>query len=144
MRVTLNTLNRRAYLKLTVPVPSGAEIVDAGFATTGSFGDSGGTGSESWTRETVYGDTAEFTDEGYAEADTGGWYFRFYTPLQTVYDNAVTYRWEDFYPGRREITFLMRTTSPGVFPTPPVSAALEFEPEVFGRSGGRLVIIHGE
>jgi uncharacterized protein YfaS (alpha-2-macroglobulin family) len=28
MRVTLNTLSRRSFLKLTVPIPSGAEIVD--------------------------------------------------------------------------------------------------------------------
>ncbi|MCK5250488.1 MAG: hypothetical protein KAJ98_11020, partial [Spirochaetaceae bacterium] len=144
MRVTLSTLSRRSFLKLVVPVPSGTEIVDPSFSTTGSYGDAGGTGGESWTRETVYGDTATFVAEGYATFGPGAWSFWFYRPIQKVYDNTVTYTWEDFYPGQREITFLIRTTTPGVYPTPPISASLEFEPEVFGRGGGRLAVIRGE
>ncbi len=144
MRVSMSTLSRRSHLNLLVPIPSGAEIVDPSFATSGSFADSGGIESESWNRETVYGDTAEFDEDGYVSVDPWGWDFRFYHPIQTVYDNAVKYSWDDFYSGRREISFLFRTTTPGVYPTPPVSASLEFEPEVFGRTEGRLVIIRGE
>ena len=144
VRVNLSTLVRRSFLKLTVPVPSGAEVVDASFSTTGSYGDAGGTDSESWTRETVYGDSAEFIADGHAAYGPDRWYFWFYRPMQQIYDNAVTYAWEDFYPGQREITFLIRTTTPGIYPTPPVSATTEFEPEVFGRDAGRLVVIHAE
>jgi len=53
----------------------------------------------------------------------------------------MVYRWTDFYAGTRELTFLVRVTTPGVYPTPPASASLEFEPEVFGRSEGRLFVI---
>jgi uncharacterized protein YfaS (alpha-2-macroglobulin family) len=144
MRVTLSTLSRRSFLKLIVPVPSGAEIVDPSFATTGSYGDRGGTDSESWIRETVYGDTAEFDAEGYVSFGPDAWEYWFYRPLQTVYDNAVSYTWEDFYSGQREVSFLIRTTTPGIYPTPPVSASLEFEPEVFGRGSGRLAVIQGD
>jgi hypothetical protein len=56
----------------------------------------------------------------------------------------MTYMWEDFYAGQRDVSFLIRTTSPGVFPTPPTQAFLEFEPEVFGRSEGRLFVIREE
>jgi len=144
MSVSVSTADRRSYLKLVIPVPSGTEIVDPSFATTGSYGDAGGTGGESWTRETVYGDTAEFVDDGYVTFGPEAWDFWYYRPLQTVYDNAVSYLWEDFYPGQREISFLIRSTTPGIYPTPPASASLEFEPEVFGRDGGRLAVIRGE
>ncbi len=108
------TLSRRSFLQLIVPVPSGAEIVDPSFATTGSYGDRGGIDSESWTRETVYGDTAEFDTEGYGSYGPDAWEYWFYRPLQKVYDNAVSYTWEDFYSGQREVSFLFRTTTPAM------------------------------
>ena len=144
MRVSLSTLERRSYLKLTVPVPSGCEIVDASLATSGSYLDAGGTDSESWIRETAYGDEVSVSADGYAGYGPGGWWYWFYRPVQKIYDNAVSYLWEDFYEGQREVSFLIRTTTPGVFPTPPVNAVLEFEPEVFGRGPGWLAIIRGE
>ena len=144
LRVSLSTLAHRSYLKLTVPIPSGCNVLDASFATTGSYGDAGGTDSESWTRETAWGDEASFLDEGYAGYGPGGWWYWFYRPMQRIYDNAVSYVWEDFYAGRREVTFLIRTTTPGIYPTPPVNAVCEFEPEVFGRGAGKLAIIRGE
>lgn len=144
VRVNLSTPVRRSFLKLLVPVPSGAEIVDAGFATTSRYSDEGGTDEESFMRETVYGDTSEFLADGYGAYGPEGWWFWFYRPVKKIYDNAVSYLWEDFYSGSREITFLIRTTSPGIYPTPPVSASLEFEPEVFGRESGKLCIIRGE
>ena len=144
MRVSISTLSRRSYLKLIVPIPSGTEIVDPSFVTTGSYGDQGGTMSESWTRETVLGDRVQTVAEGYVTFAPDQWYFWFYRPIQSVYDNAITYTWEDFYPGQREVSFLIRTTTPGIYPTPPVNASLIFEPEVFGRGPGKLAVIQGE
>jgi hypothetical protein len=144
MRVFLSTTRRLSYVNLQVPLPSGAEILDPTLKTTGSFADVGGLQTEEWTRETVYGDTATFTADGYASYGPGGWWFWFHRPIQRIYDNAMLYTWEDFYAGDRDVSFLFRTTTPGVYPTPPVQASLEFEPEIFGRSGGRLYIIREE
>lgn len=144
MRVFLSTTSRRSFLNLRVPLPSGAEILDPNLRTTGSYGDAGGVQSEEWTRETVYGDTQTFIAEGHAGYSREGWWYWFYRPIQRIYDNALLYTWEDFYEGSREVSFLFRTTTPGVYPTPPAEAYLEFEPEVFGRTGGRLFVIPSE
>ena len=141
VRVNINTLNRRSFLRLVVPIPSGAEIVDPSLAVSGRYLDAGGTNSETWTRETVYGDTVDATGEGGGYFSPAAWSFWFYRPVQKVYDNAASYLWEDFYAGQREISFLIRTTTPGIYPTPPVTASLQFEPEVFGRGPGELMII---
>ena len=144
MRVFVSTTRRQSYLNLQVPLPSGAEILDPTLKTTGSYADAGGVQSEESTRETVYGDTVTVTGDGYASYGPGGWWFWFYRPIQRIYDNAMLYTWEDFYAGDRDVSFLFRTTTPGVYPTPPVQASLEFEPEVFGQSGGRLYVIREE
>ncbi len=144
VRVFLSTTRRLSFLTLNVPIPSGAEILDPNLKITGSYDDAGGLQSESWTRETVYGDSQEFLADGYAGYGPGGWWFWFYRPVQRIYDNGISYLWEDFYAGDREVSFLIRTTTPGIYPTPPAQARAEFEPEIFGRSGGRLYIIEGQ
>ena len=40
--------------------------------------------------------------------------------------------------GKHEVSFLFRTTTPGVYPTPPVQAELMYQPEVFGRTAGAV------
>lgn len=142
MRIFVSTSRRQSFLNLRIPLPSGAEVLDPNLAVTGSYVDAGGLESEEWTRETVYGDTATFTGEGYMSL----WYwdYWFYRPITRYYASSLSYTWEDFYAGSREISFLFRTTTPGIYPTPPIQASLEFEPEVFGRSGGRLFVIRSE
>lgn len=127
-RIHISSSKRRADLNLTVPVPSGAEIIDAAFTTTSAFSEAGGTGSNTTTRETVYGDEYSFSG-------AWDWYYR---PNMIIYDNFVVYEWMDFHRGSKEVTFLFRTTTPGIYPTPPAMAELMFEPEVFGRSEGRI------
>jgi alpha-2-macroglobulin len=140
VRVNLSTSKRRQRLNLWVPVPSGTEIVDPSFTTTSRFANQGGTNSEEWTRESVYGDTQTYQAEGYGSFD-GDWYWYWYRPDTFATDNMMVYRWTDFYAGSRDISFLIRVTTPGIYPTPPANASLEFEPEVFGRSEGRLFVI---
>jgi uncharacterized protein YfaS (alpha-2-macroglobulin family) len=139
MRIFLNTPRRLSFLTLNVPVPSGAEILDPNLEVTGSYIEAGGLQSEEWERETVYGDTATFVAEGYV--NPWWWDYWFYRPIQRYYASSISYTWEDFYAGSREVSFLLRTTTPGVYPTPPIQATLEFEPEIFGRTGGRLFVI---
>jgi hypothetical protein len=79
--------------------------------------------------------------EGYGGWSGDDWYWYWYQPDSFALDNLMVYRWQDFYAGTRTVTFLARVTTPGVYPTPPASASLEFEPEVFGRSEGKLFVI---
>jgi len=139
MRVVLSTRKDRSYVQLSVPVPSGADIVDPSFSSSSRFISSGGVMEESWTRNTGYGDEQSFVGEGYA--DLYEWYFYWIRPKTFIYDNRLDYCWENIYKGQREVSFLFRATTPGVYPTPPAQALLEYEPEVFGRTAGRLYVI---
>ncbi len=110
-RVVVSTSRRRSYTAITVPVPSGAVILDTSFATTGSY------------------ETVEL-EYGYRDR-----------PIEKIYDNKVIYYFDDLAPGSVEVVFLFRAVNRGVFPTPPVTAECMYEPEVFGRSGGKLFIL---
>jgi hypothetical protein len=141
VRVDVSSAKRRSRLELLVPIPSGLEIVDPSFVTSGKFLDKGGNGGETIKRETVYGDTQDVVAEGYAKWSDGDWELYYYRPDSFALDNMMVYRWTDFYAGARTVSFLVRVTTPGVYPTPPASASLEFEPEVFGRSEGKLFVV---
>ena len=112
-RVILSTAIRRTYVALTAPVPSGAEITDTSIAATGSH--------DEWTQP-------ENSD-------------MYQPPVEQIFDDRVVYYLDRVAPGRIEIAFLFRATTAGVFPTPPTQAECMYEPEVFGRSDGRLYII---
>ena len=131
----------RTLLTLSVPVPSGAEIIDASFASSSSYADEGGVNSEQWVRETVHGDREGFIAEGILNFSYNGWWAHYYRPEMLIFDNEMVYQWEYFYKGERRVSFLFKATSPGIFPTPPAMAELLTEPEVFGRTGGDLFVI---
>jgi uncharacterized protein YfaS (alpha-2-macroglobulin family) len=104
----------RTYVALRVPVPSGAEILDAGFVTTASY------------RDTEPDDTARP---------------RSWISHQAIFDNEIQYFWDSFSKGESTVRFLFRTTRRGVYPTPPVQAECMYEEEIFGRSPGVLYTI---
>jgi len=107
------------YVALRVPVPSGAEILDAAFVTTSSYGDRGGTGSS--------------TGGG---RNPGSWISH-----QMILDNEIQYFWDQFNKGESSVSFLFRTARRGVYPTPPVQAECMYEAEIFGRSTGVMYTI---
>jgi uncharacterized protein YfaS (alpha-2-macroglobulin family) len=141
MHAVISSSKRRTLVALRVPVPSGAEIVDASFVTTGRYYNQGGTSSRQWVRETIYGDEFTFVGEGSYYMTPGGLFFDFYGPEQKIMDNEVVYYFDDLYRGKQEVTFLFRTTTPGIYPTPPSYAECMYEEEVFGRAQGRLIVI---
>jgi uncharacterized protein YfaS (alpha-2-macroglobulin family) len=108
MHYVLYSSRNRDFLALRLPIPGGAETIDGSLATS-----------------QIVPDQAE--DEEY-------WY---YAPVQRIYDNEVRFYYDSFYRGKREGSFLFRTTTPGTFSTPPSTAELMYEEEVFGRTGGR-------
>jgi hypothetical protein len=58
-----------------------------------------------------------------------------------VYDAEVRVFFDRVARGRQVLSFLVRATTPGEFRTPPASAELMYEPEVFGRTAGRVIRI---
>jgi uncharacterized protein YfaS (alpha-2-macroglobulin family) len=140
-RATVSTSRNRTMVALSVPVPSGVDILDASFVSTGLYGESGGVNQRSWTRETVYGETQTYSAEGTVRISPFGIDWNYYRPVQQIMDNEVRYFFDEFYPGHQEVSFLFRTTTPGVYPTPPATAVCMYEEEVFGRTGGSLFVI---
>ena len=116
-RVRVSSGRDRSYLALRVPVPSGAEILDAAFVTTASYQDMGG-----------------------ADGDEAGSY-RSWISHQVIMDNEVQYFWDRFTRGENTVSFLFRTARRGVYPTPPVQAECMYEAEVFGRTNGVIYTI---
>ncbi len=142
MRTIISSTKHRNYLALRVPVPSGAEILDSSFVTTSSFSEKGGTKQNNRDRESVYGDTYTYEDEGYYYYDQDrGYYIYSIGPIQKIMDNEVKYYFDNFHEGKQEMIFLFRITSPGIYPTPPAFAECMYEEEVFGRSSGILYVI---
>ncbi len=109
LRAVLSSTRDRDFLALRLPLPSGAEAVDGSLQTS------------------------EPPRPAAPESAAGG------NPagVMRVYDDEVRFVFDTFRRGRREVSFLFRTTTPGEFPTPPAQAELMYEEEVFGRTAGR-------
>ncbi len=112
MRLVLSSSRDRAFLAVRAPIPSGAEPIDGSLATS----------------QVVR--PASTGEDGFDEYSWG--------PTTQVYDNEVRFFFDAFDRGRREVSFLFRTTTPGLFPTPPVQAELMYKGEVFGRTSGAV------
>lgn len=110
--VKVSSTRNRDYLALCCPIPSGAEILDSTFVTSG--------------------DAAQIKT-------SGDW--RHWISNKNVRDNEIQFFWDSFKTGECEITFTFRASRRGVYPTPPVQAECMYEPEVFGRSDGYLFVI---
>ena len=116
-RVRVSSGRDRTYLALRVPVPSGAEILDAAFVTTATYGDRGGTA----------GDEEQRSGSRLSH--------------QIIMDNEIQFFWDQFNKGESTVSFLFRSVRRGVYPTPPVQAECMYEAEVFGRSRGLIYTI---
>jgi uncharacterized protein YfaS (alpha-2-macroglobulin family) len=121
MKVVFYSSKDRTNLALRAPLPSGADPIDGSLATSqvvrAPTGDQSG------------------SDTGY-EGDFGpaGYTTR-------VYDSEVRFFFDQLSRGKHEVTFSFRTTTPGVYPTPPAQAELMYQPEVFGRTAGTVYSI---
>ncbi|MDR1362850.1 MAG: alpha-2-macroglobulin, partial [Spirochaetaceae bacterium] len=118
LELRISSSRDRTYLAARVPVPDGAEILDARLAT----------GSPA-------PEDAEFTprENGASGARE--------ISYQAIFDNEVRYFWDTFSKGETSVRFLFRAVRRGVYPTPPVQAECMYESEIFGRSEGALFTI---
>jgi uncharacterized protein YfaS (alpha-2-macroglobulin family) len=122
-RVVVSSSRSRTFLALRVPVPSGAEILDAALVTSATEAPP----PEGQDRE---GENREVSA-----------YMGRFRPLEFIMDDEVRFIWEYFPQGKEAIEFRFRAVMPGVYPTPPAQAECMYEEEVFGRGPGELVRI---
>lgn len=126
-KVMISTTGLRTFLALRVPIPSGAEVLNAAFVTTGSFEEFEDGKNNSST-------DINFGDKTYSNYNAGLSY-------QAIYDNEVQYFWNYFPRGRQQVEFLFRAVRKGVYETPSAIAECMYEAEIFGRSGGKKMVI---
>jgi hypothetical protein len=115
------------YLQVEDPLPAGAEAIDTNLATTSqlamgpllSLGDRG---------------------EGDRESRPYWWWWHWYSRSELRDDRVALFA--SYLPkGTYEYSYTMRATSTGQFNVIPTFANLQYFPEVFGRSDGRLFIV---
>ena len=110
--IKIESTKNRSYVALRAPLPSGAEILNSTFVTSG------------------------------IEAESSYSYsYRHSLSNKVIYDNEIQFFWDDFGTGSTSVDFTFRAARRGVFPTPPITAECMYEPEVFGRSDGYLFTI---
>jgi uncharacterized protein YfaS (alpha-2-macroglobulin family) len=127
-RVVVSGSRSRTFMVLRVPVPSGAEIIDAALVTSPTVPPAE--------------EGEDFREGRAAGEEDSDWRFRYDAPpVRFVMDDEVRFHWDYFPPGRQEVRFRFRAVMPGVYPTPPVQAECMYEEEIFGRSGGELMRI---
>jgi hypothetical protein len=118
MTATLTTSKDRSWVAARLPIPSGAEILDAKLSTGA-----------------LVAKKPQAEDENSDE----GWYPR--SEHQEIYDNEVRFFFDNLDKGTRRFEFLFRAVNQGVYPVPPPTVECMYEPEVFGRDLGRLFVV---
>ena len=129
-QVTLSTTKNRTFVALRVPIPSGAEVLNADFATMPQLA---GTA----TNENA------ISTEGSLD-EWGNWFapgYNFGLSSREIYDNEVRYFWDAFPRGRQQVEFMFRPVRSGSFTVPSGTAECMYEPEIFGRTQGEVVVI---
>lgn len=112
-KITVSSTRDRDYLSVRVPIPSGARILDASFVSSALYAEK--------------------------ETDINNYWYN--PPGKEILDNEVQYFFDKFYKGKKELEFYFRAVRPGIYPTPPIQAECMYQPEIFGRTQGKLVII---
>ena len=115
--VHISSTKDRQYVALRVPIPAGAEVMNAAFTTTGTIPN-----QENETSQNKYS------------------YYYNYGKLsnQEIYDCEVQYFWDMFIKGTQKIEFYFRPVRKGIYNTPAIQAECMYEPEIFGRTKGNV------
>jgi uncharacterized protein YfaS (alpha-2-macroglobulin family) len=134
-RTLVSSSRDRTFMALRIPVPSGAEIIDAMLVTSPTVP------PEERDEDEKSRGNSQRPLEGRAAGDEDSytWYDR--QPVRFVMDDEVRFHWDLFPAGRQEVQFRFRAVMPGIYPTPPAQAECMYEEEVFGRAAGALIRI---
>lgn len=123
-RIFISSTMDRNFVALRVPIPSGCEVVNAAFVTTGSYAEYE-TDEKEASYEGAYGKT--LYSVGLSNRD--------------IFDNEVQYFWNYFPKGRQTVEFMFRAVRKGLYETPSATVECMYESEIFGRTAGRLIKI---
>lgn len=127
-KVMVSSTKDRTFVALRAPIPAGCEVLNAAFVTTGTYSD--------YAEETKES-SDDYYDDYYYYDDDYGYSFNMLSN-QTIYDNEVQYFWDDFPRGRQSVDFLFRAVRKGTYQTPSATVECMYEPEIFGRSAGKV------
>jgi hypothetical protein len=119
VRLTMVADNRRYHVALIDPLPAGLEIINPALAVSGSVPQD-----------------PESSDYKY-----GWWWWWTWYEHQNMRDQRAEAFTSLLWDGVYEYTYVARATTPGTFVVPPAKAEEMYSPEVFGRSGGDVVIV---
>jgi uncharacterized protein YfaS (alpha-2-macroglobulin family) len=115
VRLTIVAPSDLYYVRITDPLPGGAEAIDASLKTSQTQGAGGP------------------TTPSFGKGEGWGWWWFAHTE---TYDDRVA-AFASYLPaGTYEYTYVMRASIAGQFKVMPASADLSYFPEVFGRSAG--------
>lgn len=119
MKVYVSSTRDREFVAVRAPIPCGAEVMNAAFVTTSGAADNRHNFDED--------------DYFYAYRD-----YSFGLSYEQIYDSEVQYFWNMFPAGSQQVDFLFRASRNGTYGTPSATAECMYEPEVFGRSSGKV------
>jgi hypothetical protein len=129
MRLVFYSSRDRTFVALRAPIPSGAEPIDGSLVTSQIV--------KPPADQNVSADSGDENDNG----DSGDEELSPPEYTSRIYDSEVRFFFDQLDRGKHEVSFLLRTTTPGAFPTPPAQAELMYQPEVFGRTDGAVYTI---
>lgn len=121
----------REYVAVRAPIPSGCEVMNAAFVTTGTFPQKTQEKDPDASVDVYSDDGWDYSDYWYEDPNYG-------LSHQAIYDNEVQYFWDLFAKGNQQVEFLFRATRKGTYATPSSTAECMYQPEVFGRSAGKV------
>lgn len=128
------------YIVIEERLPSGFEPIDMTLSTSSksallAASEGGGGGEYDW----ALGDGDFITYDDVIEQQDYGMNFGFYH--QEVRDDSIIWSDESLIPGVYHIRYPVRATTAGSFLMPGARAFEFYEPELFGRSRGRMITI---
>ena len=130
-KVFVTSTRDRQYVAVRAPIPAGCEVMNAAFVTTGTVPQKS---EEKDSAVTV----DSYSYNGYD--DSYYWYEdeNYGLSYQAIYDSEVQYFWNLFPKGNQQVEFLFRAARKGTYNTPSGTAECMYQPEVFGRSAGKV------
>ena len=125
-KVYVSSNHYRNFVAVRAPIPAGAEILNAAFATTGTLPETKEEADYDYDEDYYY----DYYDYYY---DHSNWWLSY----EGIYDSEVQYFWDKFPRGNQTVEFTFRATRKGDFNTPCATAECMYEEEIFGRSNGK-------
>ena len=114
-KVHISSGQDRQFVAVRIPLPAGAEPIDGSFVTSALIP----------PQKSNNPNDDEYDYDWMSSS-----------PVQEIHDTEVLYFIDRFSKGKTTLEFCFRTTTPGVYQVPPITAECMYQPEVFGRTSG--------